>query len=172
MSAEGCPLGSPQYRLPQRAIASVGSRHWGYLIPVPHQPKADPYHEADVTLRLRCELPWMSAEGCPLGSPQYRLPQRATASAGNRHWGYLIPPLHQPKADPYHEAGISLWLRCDVAWMGSPSATRREAVTIRGCHLLQSLRSFGKWYPRLPRGQPKADINGTSRHLSRRLPSG
>ena len=44
-----------------------------------------------------------------------------------------------------------------VAWMGSPSATRREAVAIRGCHLLQSLRSFHKWYPRLPSGQPPAD---------------
>ena len=41
--------------------------------------------------------------------------------------------------------------------MGAPSATRWEAVAIRGCHLLQSLRSFGKWYPRLPSGQPPAD---------------
>ena len=56
------------------------------------------------------EVPWMSAGGCPLSSPQYRLPQRATASAGNRHWGYLIPPLHQPKADPYHEADFILRL--------------------------------------------------------------
>ncbi len=45
-----------------------------------------------------------------------------------------------------------------VAWMGSPSATRWEAVTIQGCHLLQSLRSFGKWYPRLPSGQPPAEV--------------
>jgi len=58
--------------------------HWGYMMPISHQPEADPYHEADfslrltaarsavdVTLRLRCELPWMSAGGCPLGSPQY-----------------------------------------------------------------------------------------------------
>ena len=54
--------------------------------------------------------------------------------------------------------------------MGSPSATRWEAVTVRGCHLLQSLRSFHKWYPRLPSGQPPAEVARSAADVSRRHP--
>ena len=53
-------------------------------------------------------------------------------------------------------------MQIHIDFLGVAFSDEMGRVTIRGCHLLQSLRSFHKWYPRLLKGQPSAERSDAS----------